>query len=88
MSTTILGTTDAAFRLGCSAERVRQLERAGKLPAEKTLGGQRIFKTEDVERLAAERIEQKQLRKAAKAENRRSVKRGSGIRAQGYGSNS
>lgn len=59
MSATILGTTDVALRLGCSAERVRQLEREGKLPAEKTGRGQRIFKSEDVERLATERERQK-----------------------------
>jgi excisionase family DNA binding protein len=55
MSYEILGTTDVALRLGCSAERVRQLEREGKLPAEKMLRGQRLFKADDVERLAVER---------------------------------
>jgi len=51
----ILGTTDAAKILGCSAEYVRQLERTGKLPAEKMPNGRRVFKTEDVDRLAEER---------------------------------
>ena len=60
MPSTILGTTDVALILGCSAERVRQLEREGKLSAEKTRRGQRIFKSEDVERLAAERERQKE----------------------------
>jgi DNA-binding transcriptional MerR regulator len=58
MSTGILGTTDVALRLGCSAERVRQLEREGKLSAEKTPRGVRVFNAEDVERLAAERERQ------------------------------
>ncbi|HEX5731513.1 MAG TPA: MerR family transcriptional regulator [Blastocatellia bacterium] len=51
----LFGTTDVALRLGCSAEYVRQLERTGKLLAEKTVNGRRIFKAEDVERLAIER---------------------------------
>jgi excisionase family DNA binding protein len=59
MAHQILGTTDVALRLGCSTERVRQLEREGKLPAEKTLGGVRIFRMEDIERFAAEREQQK-----------------------------
>jgi excisionase family DNA binding protein len=64
MGATILGTTDVALRLGCSAERVRQLEREGKLPAEKTQRGVRIFRAEDVERLACEREQQRQERAA------------------------
>ena len=63
-----LGTTDAAMRLGCSAEYVRQLERAGRLPAEKMPNGRRVFKVEDVERLREERAraqEKKQMVKAA-----------------------
>lgn len=59
----ILGTTDVALRLGCSPERVRQLEREGKLQAEKTARGQRIFRIEDVERLATERERQKQAKR-------------------------
>ena len=66
----ILGTTDAAKRLDCSAEFVRQLERAGKLPAKKTPNGRRIFSAEDVERLAIER-EQMKLARSAEMENRR-----------------
>lgn len=64
MPATILGTTDVALRLGCSAERVRQLEREGKLPAEKMPRGQRVFRVEDVERLATERERQKRERAA------------------------
>jgi excisionase family DNA binding protein len=60
----ILGTTDAAMVLGVSAEFVRQLERAGKLPAEKTPSGRRIFRVEDVKRMAAER-EQKRKEQAS-----------------------
>jgi DNA-binding transcriptional MerR regulator len=59
----LLGTTDVALRLGCSAERVRQLEREGKLSAERMASGQRVFCIDDVDRLAQEREQQK----AAKA---------------------
>jgi DNA-binding transcriptional MerR regulator len=62
MACRILGTTDVALRLGCSTERVRQLEREGKLLAEKMPSGQRIFRTEDVERFAVERERQKQAK--------------------------
>ena len=62
MSCKFLGTTDAALRLGCSAEYVRQLERAGKLPAEKMPNGRRVFKAEDVERLAAKRVAARNIR--------------------------
>lgn len=61
----LLGTTDAALKLGCSAEWVRRLADEGKLPAERTANGQRIFRAEDVERLAEERARQKQAASAA-----------------------
>jgi DNA-binding transcriptional MerR regulator len=61
----ILGTTDVALLLRCSTERVRQLEREGKLPAEKMPSGQRVFRAEDVERLAAEREKQRKAKIAA-----------------------
>jgi len=50
-----LRTMDAAERLGCSTERVRQLEREGKLRAERTPSGQRIFYSNEVENLANQR---------------------------------
>jgi excisionase family DNA binding protein len=48
-------TGDAARRLALSAERVRQLERAGLLRAVKTVGGVRLYRREAVEALAAQR---------------------------------
>lgn len=60
----LLGTTDAALKLGCSAEWVRRLADEGKLPAERTANGQRIFRTEDVDRLAIERRQRKGKRAA------------------------
>ncbi|MBI2526598.1 MAG: MerR family DNA-binding transcriptional regulator [Candidatus Rokubacteria bacterium] len=46
---------EAGQLLQVSAERVRQLERAGLLHAFRTARGYRIFLLEDVERLAAAR---------------------------------
>ena len=60
----LLGTTDVAIKLQCSAEWVRRLADKGELPAERTAGGQRIFRAEDVERLASEREQLKRERAA------------------------
>lgn len=51
----LLSTSDAAKILNVSPDMVRYLERRGKLPAQYTLAGTRIFRLEDVERLARER---------------------------------
>ena len=50
----ILTTADVARQLNRSADRVRQYEREGKLPARKTRSGVRLFKSSDVDRLAKE----------------------------------
>lgn len=50
----LLMTTDAARLLKRSAEAVRSYERSGKLPATKTANGHRLFRVDDVRRLAAE----------------------------------
>jgi excisionase family DNA binding protein len=71
MAYTLLSTADAALRLGCSAERVRQLEREGKLPAEKMPGGQRVFKAEDVERIAKERADIRNRKTASAKTNQK-----------------
>jgi excisionase family DNA binding protein len=55
MSTGLLLTKQVACRLGLSPDRVRQLEREGRLPAHKTAGGVRLFELETVERFAVER---------------------------------
>jgi excisionase family DNA binding protein len=47
-----LTTSEAAKVLDRSADTVRLYERTGKLPAQKTKRGQRLFSVEDVERLA------------------------------------
>jgi excisionase family DNA binding protein len=56
-------TTSAAARaLGVSEATVRALERAGKLPAERTSTGTRIFKAEDVARAAEARVQRDESR--------------------------
>jgi DNA-binding transcriptional MerR regulator len=62
---TLLQTRDVALRLGLSVEMVRQLERSGTLPAEKTLRGHRLFRVVDVERVAAERDQRRQAKATA-----------------------
>jgi DNA-binding transcriptional MerR regulator len=64
MESRIMATIDVARRLNCSPDRVRQLEREGKIHAEKMPRGVRVFRVEDVERLAAERERQKSERAA------------------------
>lgn len=64
MAATFLGTVDVALILRCSTEYVRQLERAGKLSAERTPSGRRIFRADEVKRLAAERERQRRGRAA------------------------
>jgi excisionase family DNA binding protein len=64
MGNQLLSTGDAARRLDVSSEFIRKLERSGRLVAMRTAGGKRIFKSEDVERLAAERDLQKGKRVA------------------------
>ncbi len=46
---------EAAKILGCGPDNVRHLNRRGVLKCEKTARGVRLFKLEDVERLAAKR---------------------------------
>ncbi len=52
----LLTTLDASRLLKRSVERVRDYERDGRLPANKTRSGQRLFKLSDVERLAKELV--------------------------------
>jgi hypothetical protein len=51
----LLMAEDVARELRVSSARVRQLEKEGKLPAARTVGGTRIFCMSDVEKLAEER---------------------------------
>lgn len=52
----LLSTSDAAKILNVSPDMVRYLERRGKLPAQYIGAGRtRVFRLEDVERLARER---------------------------------
>lgn len=54
-----LGPIDVARQLGCSTDNVRLLEKTGRLAALRTPSGRRIFRREDVDRLAAERDRQR-----------------------------
>lgn len=63
----ILTTSEVAKRLECSPDNVRRLEREGKLPAEKTSSGQRLFNSTIVDHLAQERTQAKIQKQAAKA---------------------
>jgi excisionase family DNA binding protein len=49
----LLSAADAARLLGVVPATVRQMERDGRLPAQRTVGGMRLFRREDVERLMA-----------------------------------
>lgn len=51
----LMTTGEAARVLGLSADMVRWLERDGRLPAQRTTNGIRLFRRGDVERLAADR---------------------------------
>lgn len=51
----LLSVGDAARRLGLSASGVRHLEALGVLPATRTAGGLRLYRAEDVARVARER---------------------------------
>jgi excisionase family DNA binding protein len=51
----LMTTGEAARLLDLSPDGVRWIEREGRLPAQRTTNGQRLFRRGDVEALAAER---------------------------------
>ena len=51
----LLTPSDAARVLGLSADSVRVLSDNGRLPGMRTVGGRRLFRRADVDRLAIER---------------------------------
>ena len=51
----LLTPSDAARVLGLSADSVRVLSDNGRLPAMRTVGGRRLFRRADVDKLAIER---------------------------------
>jgi DNA-binding transcriptional MerR regulator len=57
MAERFLMTNDVALALRCSPQNVRKLEKQGKLSAQRTAGGYRLFIASEVERLAAERAQ-------------------------------
>lgn len=54
----LLLTGDVAKRLGVTADRVRQLEREGRLVPQRTESGWRLYRRRDVEREIARRQQQ------------------------------
>jgi excisionase family DNA binding protein len=60
----LMSTHDVAKRLDVSPQYVRKLEEMGRLQAERTEGGYRIFKSSDVDRLAQERAQAKEQKAA------------------------
>ncbi|MFQ5880375.1 MAG: helix-turn-helix domain-containing protein [Dehalococcoidia bacterium] len=61
----LLTCGDAARVLSVVPDTVRAMERAGRLPAVRTLGGIRLFRREDIDRVAAERAQAQGKRPAA-----------------------
>lgn len=59
----ILTTADAARRLGLTPASVRLLAKTGRLPHTRTASGTRLFRLDDVERLAQERAGRRQSTK-------------------------
>lgn len=59
--------SEAAAIIGCTPANIRALERSGRLRAEKTATGIRLFTLEDVNKLAEERASAKEQKQAAKA---------------------
>jgi excisionase family DNA binding protein len=50
----LLTTNDAAKIIGVSSETIRLWESCGKLPAQRTASGQRLFRRDDIERAATD----------------------------------
>jgi excisionase family DNA binding protein len=68
MNESLLSTGDAARLLGISAEYLRNLADSGRLPAERTVSGQRIFRSADIQEFQSKR-EQKKGERARRADN-------------------
>ena len=52
---TLLLTSEVARSLNVSSDSIRLWERTGRLPAQRTAAGVRVFRREDVDRFACER---------------------------------
>lgn len=59
-----LSAADAARLLGVVPATVRQMERDGRLPAQRTMRGMRLFRGEDVEHLVQQRLEAQERTRA------------------------
>ncbi len=56
----------AAKFIGCSPNRVRQMERNGDLPAIRTMGGQRLFELSSVMRVREQRLNRLEIKRRRK----------------------
>jgi excisionase family DNA binding protein len=63
----LLTPSDAARVLGLSADSVRVLSDSGRLASMRTIGGRRLFRRGDVDRLAVERLSGQEAARAASA---------------------
>ena len=61
----LLTPSDAARVLGLSADSVRVLSDSGRLASMRTIGGRRLFRRVDVDRLALERSTGQETAKSA-----------------------
>ena len=57
-------TREAAKILECSSDLVRHLDRIGRLHAQRTAGGVRLYDRHEVERVARERREKSERRES------------------------
>lgn len=62
MNTTLILASEAARILDVAAETVRYFERTGRLSAQRTSNGVRLFNRDEVARMAAERTAAKASR--------------------------
>lgn len=79
----LISIREAAHRLGVSADTLRQWERDKRLTAERTEGGHRRYRVEDIERLLAKRSKTTSVAPAASeaaAEARPSAPRPTAVR--------
>jgi excisionase family DNA binding protein len=66
----LMTSGEAARLLALSADMVRWLEREGRLPAQRTTNGLRLFRRSDVEALKAERAQGKRGARQNRGEHR------------------
>ncbi len=79
----LMTTSEAARVLDLSPDAVRWLEREGRLPAQRTTNGYRLFRRRDVEQYAAIRAARKGATSAAASSARAAAGKGTLARGEG-----